>query len=334
MIYIAPFYLSATLRTSSLNSRDSPAVIKARVRAVGLSCVVCTVITVYILAIKGHATPGDVLRMFGVWPISPLDIARVLALVALLFVGPLYESFVIDGDWRSWTISNIKEGLSANWVGYRNLVIAPASEELVFRALIIPLYLLAKVSTTRIVFLTPLIFGIAHAHHLVDFLRSRTPEGHRSPPLPVWINGLLRTVFEFTYTSLFGFFAAFVFLRTGSLYAAIMAHSFCNWMGVPRLYGRVGQYDVHVHMHVTDMTPDVAQGKKDDALGSTVRVGNAQMQEAADESEKATQMLQAGPQPLGIGWTILYYALIFGGAWGFYKQLWPLTTSHNALATF
>lgn len=37
---------------------------------------------------------------------------------------------------------------------------------------------------------------------------------------------------------------------------------------------------------------------------------------------------------LGVGWTVTYYILLVGGAWGFYKLLWVLTESESALTTF
>src|ERR1700760_1304094 len=98
----------------------------------------------------------------------------------------------------------------------------PLTEELIWRSLIIPLHLLARVSPKTVVFATPLYFGIAHIHHYYEF---RLTHPH-TPALPA----VLRSLFQFTYTSLFGFFAAFVFLRNRNLLALILAHSFCNWI--------------------------------------------------------------------------------------------------------
>ncbi|KAH9821472.1 CAAX protease self-immunity, partial [Teratosphaeria destructans] len=249
---------------------------------------------------------------------------------AVLFVGPLYEAVVVDGEWRAWSWSALKRELSDSWIGYRNVVVAPASEELVFRALTIPLYLLAHVSPTRIVFTTPLVFGLAHVHHLAEYLQSRTPEGRRVPPVSVWVAGILRSTFQFAFTSLFGFFAAFVFLRTGSLYAAIAAHSFCNWQGFPRVTGRVGQSTALAPPHAT---PDVAQGTRDEDAHVSVRVGNSYMQPDKADGLTGNVPLQ-GPQNLGMAWTWVYYVLLVVGAFGFYKLLFPLTESNNALATF
>ncbi|KAK0802470.1 CAAX prenyl protease [Friedmanniomyces endolithicus] len=331
LVYVAPFYLSPTLRSTPLQSRDAPAVIRARVRAVALSCLFSTVVTIYVLTIHGQASPRDIARLLGFWPIDPVDVARVLALVAILFAGPLYETFIVNSAWRQLSIANLKAGLFDNWIGYRNLLVAPASEELVFRSLTISLYLLAKVDPTHIVFITPLIFGLAHVHHLVEFLQSRTPPGHRSPSLPVWINGLIRTLFQFTYTSLFGFFAAFVFLRTGNVYAVTLAHTFCNWMGVPRVWGRVGQSAAEYE----GITPDVAQGKRDEDAGAAAKVRDDGLMQGGDREEsKAAYVRAAGPRNLGFGWTVVYYGLIFMGSYGFYRMLWPLTESSNSLASF
>lgn len=158
--------------------------------------------------------------------------------------------------------------------------------------MIIPLHVLAHFSGKQIIFLTPLYFGIAHIHHLYEFRLT-----HPQTPL---LLAVLRSLFQFTYTSLFGFFAAFVFLRTGNVYSAILAHTFCNWMGLPRLYGRVGVEAGE------PIGPPVAGNKNDD-----------------DDAPRY--------QSKGIMWTATYYMLLVAGAVGFYWQLFPLTESNHAL---
>lgn len=328
LFYVAPFYISPTLRTSAITSRDAPAVIRARVRAVGLTCLACTVVAVFMLASYGHATPSIALRQFGIWPINPFDIFKVLMLVMILFTCSFYESLIVDGDWRDWDLSTFKEGIWDNWIGYRNLIVAPASEELVFRSLTIPLFLLARTSPMRIVFVTPLVFGLAHLHHLFAFLQSRTPSDQRFPPLGVWIHGIVASVFQFAYTSLFGFFAAFVFLRVGNLWAVIVAHCFCNWMGVPRLWGRVGQY--HTPRQMQPLRSTASEKREDGA--SVASAGMGEPNGDANSEPAAVQTVSPAEENLGIVWSVAYYLLIFVGAYGFYKLLYPLTASVNALA--
>lgn len=325
--YVAPFYLSPTLRSVSLASRDSPSVIRARVKSVTLACAACAVVNVYILAVHSQATPRDVLRLWGVWPISFLDIAKLLGLVSVLFIGPLFKSLIAEGEWREITPSTIKAELFDSWIGYRNIIVAPLSEELVFRSLVISLYLLAKVSPTRIVFTTPLIFGMAHLHHLAANIRGRTPPGRKSPPLVIWLQCIAVSLFQFAYTSLFGFFAAFALLRTGNFYGVVLVHSFCNLMGVPQFWGRIGQFAPHP----THITPDIAQNGRDESVEGTSKVGSGGEPEGAEE-EKARALREAGPQNLGDAWTVTYYVLLVGGAYGFYKLLFPWTASANALA--
>lgn len=91
--------------------------------------------------------------------------------------------------------------------------------------------LLAQTSVTKTIFLSPVIFGLAHLHHFYEFRISH-------PQVPVSVS-LLRSLLQLTYTSLFGAYATFLFLRTGSLLAIFVVHAFCNCMGLPRFWGRV-----------------------------------------------------------------------------------------------
>ena len=172
----------------------------------------------------------------------------------------------------------------------------PITEEVIFRSAIVPLHLLARVSPGHIVFIAPLYFGVAHVHHFYEFRISH--------PDTSIIAAILRSLFQFAYTTMFGWYATFVYLRTGSLLAVILAHSFCNWCGLPRLWGRV--------VGGISVSPPFTKGKEDvDA-----------------------HLAETSQGQLGIGWTITYYTLLFAGAIGFYSALWPLTQSPYALASF
>lgn len=105
------------------------------------------------------------------------------------------------------------------------------TEEVLFRAASIPLVLLARVSVPATVFVTPVIFGLAHVHHYYEFRLSR-PDASAAA-------SLLRSAFQLSYTTLFGAYATFLFLRTGSLVAVCAVHAFCNCMGLPQVWGRV-----------------------------------------------------------------------------------------------
>lgn len=119
----------------------------------------------------------------------------------------------------------------------------------------------------------------------------------------ILLPGLIRSIFQFFYTSLFGFIAAFIYLRTSSLVACILAHSFCNWMGLPRFWGRVGE-----------------------ELG----------EELVDSGTHSGESLQAGApgQQLSILWTVAYYVVLVAGAMSFWQLRWSLTKSNLALVKF
>lgn len=131
---------------------------------------------------------------------------------------------------------------------------------------------LARTPLARTIFVSPLVFGLAHVHHLYEFRVT-----HPGVPLAA---ALLRSLFQLGYTTLFGAYATFIFLRSGSLAAAFAVHVLCNCMGLPRVWGRV-------------------------------RGG--------------------GGGALGTGWSVAYYVLLVVGAVAWWRQLWALTESGNAL---
>lgn len=133
-------------------------------------------------------------------------------------------------------------------------------------------------------------------HHFYEFKLT-----HPHTPLPP---ALLRSLFQFSYTTVFGWYAAFVYLRTGSLIAVILAHSFCNWCGLPRVWGRVDAGE--------PIGPPIGRGKEDsDGLQAQVADGK-----------------------LGSGWSVAYYILLIVGVWMFMAGFWVMTESPMALASF
>jgi prenyl protein peptidase len=238
--------------------------------------------------------------MLGWWPINPLDLINSLALTFLLYLGPLFERAFVEGelrDLRRRGLAAVVESLSS-WQGYRNYIAGPITEEIIFRSVLIPIHLIAKISPSKIVFLTPLYFGIAHVHHFYEFTLTHP----HTPLLPA----ILRTVFQFTYTTMFGWFAAFIYVRTGSLFSCIIIHSFCNWVGLPRFWGKVSRREEY------PLAPVVVRGK--------------------DDTDAA--QAEGGGGKLGVQWTAAYYLLLLCGVYSFYRGFWPLTVSEGALADF
>ena len=158
------------------------------------------------------------------------------------------------------------------------------TEEILFRSAAVPLMLLARTPIRTTIFLSPVLFGLAHIHHFYEF---RITHAH----VPVVV-ALARSLFQLAYTTLFGAFATFLFLRSGSLLAICLVHAFCNCMGLPRVWGRVRPW-------------------------------------AAEEAAGPDGAPAA--REVSVLWSVAYYVLLVGGAVFWYSNLWTLTESPHAL---
>uniref|UniRef100_A0A7N5K217 CAAX prenyl protease 2 n=2 Tax=Laurasiatheria TaxID=314145 RepID=A0A7N5K217_AILME len=162
--------------------------------------------------------------------LSPLCVLlwRELTGIQILFLGPLMQLSMdcpcdlADGlkvvlAPRSWArcLTDMR------WL--RNQVIAPLTEELVFRACMLPM-LAPCTGLGPAVFTCPLFFGVAHFHHIFEQLRFR-----QSSVGSIFLSA----AFQFSYTAVFGAYTAFLFIRTGHLIGPVLCHSFCNYMGFP-----------------------------------------------------------------------------------------------------
>ena len=92
----------------------------------------------------------------------------------------------------------------------------------------------------QVCFMTPLLFGFAHIHHAIlkyNQYRSTTARITNRPMLnsPMIQRIILETLFQFTYTSLFGAYTCYVYCCTASLWDIVLIHSFCNYMGLPNI---------------------------------------------------------------------------------------------------
>ncbi|XP_026873002.1 CAAX prenyl protease 2 [Electrophorus electricus] len=211
--------------------RDHPSVIKRRFTSV---LIVSALSPVFVWAWKeltGVQSGASLLALMGI-RFEGLIPAIILPLVLtmVLFLGPLIQ-LAMDCPWGF--LDGIKVAVDPwfwalclsdmRWL--RNQVVAPFTEELVFRACMLPM-LVPCAGPSRAIFTCPLFFGVAHFHHVIELLRFRQGT----------ISGIfLSAVFQFSYTAVFGAYTAFIFLRTGHLAGPVLCHSFCNYMGFPAL---------------------------------------------------------------------------------------------------
>lgn len=134
LIYVVPFYLSSTTRPSSTLSRDSPSVIRARIRSVTVSCLVCSISSFLVLRaapigedrlkhekLLPLESSWDAIHYLGYFPMGFTETLNCLILTATLFIGPLFEAGFVEGRWRDW-IRLRDVDILLSWSGWRNLV--------------------------------------------------------------------------------------------------------------------------------------------------------------------------------------------------------------------
>ncbi|BGP32082.1 CAAX prenyl protease [Rhodotorula toruloides] len=240
--YVGSIYLVATAAPASPpRDRNHPAVIKARLLAVTLaslsSCAAVPSLVAHsqpaLFPSYRSAVPRATALLGLALPSAPANLARLilypLGLTASLFLGSLYVA-CLEGElpaqraartWADWTRK------FDGWKGVRNYFGAPLTEELTFRSCILAVSSLGGWSVSKLIFLSPLWFGLAHVHHARE---TYIAHGRTSRALLV---ATAQSLFQLAYTTLFGWYASFLFLRTGSIIPPFLAHAFCNALGVP-----------------------------------------------------------------------------------------------------
>ncbi|ELT88683.1 hypothetical protein CAPTEDRAFT_19281 [Capitella teleta] len=208
--------------TSTRKSRDHPETIKLRFVRVTIVCAL-VIPFLWLCGTKSHSVKARILFTWLGLRFKGFITATVLPLILtmVLFMGPLTLHY-LDGIFRiyrdpQYWLSNLK-----NIIWLRNHVVAPISEEFIFRACMLPI-LVPSFGETWSIIVCPLAFGIAHLHHLHEKIRDGVD-------LKM---ALMNSLIQFSYTSVFGAYSAYIFLRTDHLVAPVIVHAFCNHMGLP-----------------------------------------------------------------------------------------------------
>ncbi|CDW91388.1 caax prenyl protease 2-like [Stylonychia lemnae] len=160
----------------------------------------------------------DLFRWFGLHfdgQIS-LAIANTLMLNSILFLGEIVQYL--------WGM-NESDYFQIDLLTFKNLVLVPIFEELIFRACLINIFIEANImSMHKCVLILPIFFAVAHLHHLYR---------QRHLPAEQFKRAALQKVFQIFYTQVFGIYAGYIYVYTGSLWAAIALHAQCNYFGFP-----------------------------------------------------------------------------------------------------
>jgi prenyl protein peptidase len=75
-----------------------------------------------LLASIDYAGPLRALHSMGYFPPGLGETAKCMALTCLLFLGPLFETGIAEGDWRDWLRLRGLGAFFSSWVGSRNIV--------------------------------------------------------------------------------------------------------------------------------------------------------------------------------------------------------------------
>lgn len=216
IIYVASLYV-----WRNDQERNHPSTVKKRFCSVSIVMLIAPIF-VYTFSSKELLAQNSLLEILGIrW--KGLLAATIVPslLTALLFAGPLSVQ-LCNGHWQLYSSLEYWTSCFQNIHWLRNHVVAPLSEEFTFRACMMPL-ILQSFTPLKSVFITPLFFGVAHFHHISERLRSGIDIK----------TAVIVSCFQLTYTTLFGFYSAYLFAKTGHFIAPVIAHAICNHMGFP-----------------------------------------------------------------------------------------------------
>jgi prenyl protein peptidase len=248
VLYVASLYGLVPNRISTLH-RDDPVQIRWRAYATSIVCIVA--ITTYgLIFCKSYSLSSTFIPInFQTWQSNITTTFRatvgVVFHITILYVGVFINTFILfyetirqhDGIvsiprlirhvYSLYITKPIRSIVyntdSHRWPLLRNLVIAPITEEVVFRSCMVPVLYSTGMTTVSLCVVAPLFFGIAHLHHAILKLRQGDDR----------VVVILVALLQFIYTSMFGTYASYVYLRTRSLFAVVVCHSICNAMSLP-----------------------------------------------------------------------------------------------------
>ena len=229
MLYVLSMYIGVPNLP-----RDFPSVVRARMRnAVIYTVVILMIISYDIYEPKLPSCP-TFLEMIGFTSFQLISATlKPLLLTIILFLGPIVQ-YSIEGN----NIFNRDFWMEKNWLlTVRALLIAPVTEEIVYRGCMFPL-LYSAFGTTAII-VCPLLFGLAHVHHFFEWFKDESNFLSLRTAIATLKTTILGVCVHTFITYVFGIYSTFLFWRTSNIISPIVCHSFCNWIGPPPI-DRIG----------------------------------------------------------------------------------------------
>lgn len=243
--YVGGLYISQSGRVSftknqkTSRDRNDDAVIRARLKAVFIStCLSCGVVY-WCISREESLTFNSTLKALGF--LSSKNTLKAHLLILVLYTGPfvaLYLSQELPFQ-KNWTFEANIWPTFKTWIGFRNHIAGPVSEEIVFRACLLSIARMSHRGWYEMLFATPLWFGGAHLHNAFEIYNKL---GRTRLALQ---RAIAIALIQFTYTTLFGAYVSFLFLRTESILPSISAHIVANVMGLPALPTELKEHPRH-----------------------------------------------------------------------------------------
>lgn len=172
----------------------------------------------------------DISNLFH-WFNSPYLSMCTISSTIILFLGPILQNIFTFFDYSyklyyqssmGSYLKNLKNEI-LSFDTFKALVIGPLTEEMIYRSFACSLWESAGISYLKTIFLLPFLFGVSHLNKV--FLEKKLTEIRLRDFVPYL--GVLG------FTTLFGWWEAFVWLKTHSFFTCSFIHTFCNYMQFP-----------------------------------------------------------------------------------------------------
>ncbi|GJJ15165.1 hypothetical protein Clacol_009440 [Clathrus columnatus] len=166
--YVAGLYISKSARISYngksiQRDRDNDEVIRARLKAVYLStCLNCAVIYWCMASDERAGSIWTTLKALGF--VSSKSTIKAHFLIPILYTGPFVAQYLSKTlpFQANWSLKEDIFPIFTTWIGFRNYIAAPISEEIVFRACLLTVARMSQKGWYQMLFATPLWFGFGN----------------------------------------------------------------------------------------------------------------------------------------------------------------------------
>ena len=200
-IYVSSLYICN-------GDRDNPSVVKCRsFSVIAVSCFIYYTLE-WLIPANHHINGISDYR----------NIAWAAFTTLTLFITNVYMTFLTPPD------RILSTCYTDRWRLFRNLIVAPISEEIVFRKCMSDILISGGFGQVATISISSIAFWFAHLHHFwLSFRQSKNK-----------YKMMLLIGSQCAYTAVFSIIAFVIYLKCGSIIPAIVSHGICNFFGLPK----------------------------------------------------------------------------------------------------